>query len=749
MDRSLTLTTRPDLLADQKAPPGIHEASVLLHSAAYAGLQAPLNAIVQPFGGKADTIISAPEQTKAWSSDWHMQQVGTGVGMLAPILLSRKLLTTVFPSATAKLATEKGIEALTKQEARFLARYELGISVGTGLVFGGLLTPSKLEPGQSLADARWRQAGSAGVTFGTLTLGTMGIKSLAGSSALKETTAGRWLKNDTVATALAGVPAGIVSVDAHSVFNGKGLPTLAQHFDSKYAEAVYNFSVVGAGIGYVTGPRSSKVKDNATPGMERAATDLPVGKSSRDLLAEMGDRLQATSKIPDLAIDSLPAPKVKYERDVRNLPRLKDGVDITDMSPARFEREAIERTPEPVRVYEAEGTTIRVVISETYAAKLDRFSQLKKLAEQTDAAGERARLDLKTPEMAELEGRMTVEDAFRHALMTPEPGQFREIHILETTNPYDALYRAKHGNPEFASSGDTIFKLRQTNWYRKDAGPTMVEDMMHEWGHLFDEYHPIEAQIIRIASRIDAPETRPYAKVPREQTPILVGENALHPSGRRVADLMQSSPVTAMAIAEGMLAVLARVPVERRGTLHEQFVARAQLMKNEAGPAARQTLLEIIKSDAGSPAANDALRALVFLGQPKDLQALVNVRTVDLSTEPLSDTRGTRIGEIPSPTEVDLSLTHAGPGTLRALEGKPLETLNLSGTQVTNDSLAFVPGTVRNLNLSGTKLVGDGAVPFLIRLKGLQSLDVSNTRMTPRGLRTLREALADTDITHD
>ncbi len=724
---------------------------MVLHSAAYAGLQSPLNAIVQPFGGKADTIISAPEQTKAWSADWHLQQIGTGIGMLAPILVSRKLLTSVFPSTTAKLAAEKGIEALTKQEARFLTRYELGISVGTGLVYGGFLTPSKLEPGQSLFDARWRQSASAAVTFGTLTVGSMGIKSLANSQTLKETAISGWLKNETFATALAGVPAGIMSVDAHSVFSGKGLPSLSQHFDSKYLEAVYNFSIVGAGIGHMTGPRSSKIKETDRPGMERAATDRVGLSTSKEMLVELADRLQGPSRIADLPVDAVPAPKLTYERDVRNLPRLKEGKDIKDItSVARFEREAIERTtPEPVRVYEAEGTGVRVVVPETYAARLDRFAQLKKQAELSGVEGERARLELDKPDMVELEGRMTVEDAFKHALMTPEPGQFREIHILDTANPYDAWYRARNGNNDFKSSGDTIFKIRQTNWYRKDAGPHLVEDMMHEWTHLFDEYHPIDAQIIRIASRIDGLATRPYSSVPRENSAILVGEYALHPSGRRVAELMKESPVTAAAIAEGLLSVLAKVPEGQRSTLHQQLIDRATLMRTEAGPVARQTLLEIIKSDPTSAQSNDALRALVFLGKPKDLQGLVDVRVLDLSYEPLSDARGSRIGQLPRVTDVDLSFTHIGADTVRALEGKPLESANLSGTNVTNASMAFLPPTLRNLNLSGAKLIGDQAVPFLTTLKDLRSLDVSNTRISVNAIDRLKAQLPDTAVTHD
>ncbi len=749
MENLPTLTKQPDLVADKTTNrPGFHEVEVLAHSALYAAVQSPLNALSQPFGGPKDFLMSEPEKTKPWSLDWHLQQIGTGVGMLAPILASRKAVTTFFPSATAELAAEKGLSALTAKEASQLARYELGVSVGTGVFYGGVLTPSKLEPGQSLLDARLKQSASAGATFGTLNIAGMGLKSLGKSDWLKGSTLSNVLKNDTAVLALSGVPAAIVSIDSQSILNGKGLPSVADHFSSKYAEAIYNFSIVGAGLGYITGPKANVERDPVKSGLERAASDNAIAtRSSTEMLKELSDRLGGSGKVEDLKVAEVAAPaKLSYERDVIDLPRLrKDAPQDAPSNLTQFEASSIEHVPTPVRVYRAEGSPLKVVVPEEYAARLDRFNELSNDATKPGAAGAKAKAELAKPEMQELAGRMNVQDAFQHALMTPEPGKFSEIRLFGESNPYDAWFGARNGNKDFTSAADTVFEKGQTNWYKKDRGPVLVEDTMHEWSHLFDENHPLDAQIIHIANRIDNLPTRPYAEVPREQIAILLGEHALHPDGRRVAQLMETAPVTATAIGEGMYNLLSRLPESQRGALHDQLLARADQMRNQAGPVARQILIEKAQANPLTAEGQNALKALLFLGKAGDLNGLSGISKAELAFEPIADTQGAKLAELPNLRDVDLSHTFIGVETLRQLESKPIDSLNLASTKVTNTMMSLLPRSLCQLDLSGTR-IGDAAVPLLSKLQNLQTIDLSGTMISGAGMQKLRAALPDTQI---
>ena len=750
VDNFPSLTRHPELLTQADNRPVLHEAEVLLHSAAYAAVQSPLNAIVQPFGGKQDALISAPQAAKTWSLDWNLQQIGTGAGMLAPILLSRKLVTSAFPSATADLAAQKGLAALTSSELRTLGRYELGVSIGTGLAYGGLLTPGKLEPGQSLLDARVRQAGAGGTTFGALTLSSMGLKNLGQSEMLKGTTLAKILKNDTAVMALSGIPAGIVAVDADSVMHGKGLPTLEQHFNSKYLESIYNFSVVGAGLGRILSPKAGTEREPVQLGLERSASDNALAsKPSAELLRELSTRLGGEGKIPDLNLDLAKAPsKISYGRDVKDLPTVKEGADgaATGQSLGAFERNNIVQKPTPVRVYEAEGSSLRVLVPEEYALQLDRLAELQKQSEGTGQAAEKARMELSKPEMQELAGRMNVEDAFRHALMTPEPGKFQEIVLSGEANPYDAWYKSRSGNSQFESAADTVFKTGQTTWYRKNKGETLVEDTMHEWSHHFEEKNPLAAQVIQAANRVDNLPTRPYAEVPRERLAILMGEYALHPDGKRAVSLIEAAPVTATAIGEGLHGLLTGLSPAERGPMHDQLMQRAEMLRTAGRDVARTSLLEQIKADPNSAAAKNAFRALLYLGETADFSGL-KMNSINLSYEPIGDTQGKRIAEMLDVHDLDLSYTQIGVETMRALEKLPLQHANLAGTKITSPSLTFLPRGIKSVDLSGTA-IGDQAVPFLQRLQGASSIDVSGTKISPSGLGKLRASMPGTDIIH-
>lgn len=351
-------------------------------------------------------------------------------------------------------------------------------------------------------------------------------------------------------------------------------------------------------------------------------------------------------------------------------------------------------------------------------------------------------------ELAELEDRMTVDDAFRHALMTPHPGLFREILILPHANPYDGWYRLRHGAKDFCSAAETEFRVRRTSWFKSNRGVVLVENTMHEWTHLFDEHHPIEARIVHLGLQIDAPRIRQYGDAPRERIAIVLGEYALSLEGHRVADLVEHSPVTALAIAEGLLDLLSRVPKDQTSALEKELTDRALRMKAEAGPVAIRRLIESIQSNPDSDDANDAFRAIVFLGQAGDLRELTDLHSVNLRYELLTDWRGRKLGEVPLITDVDLSYTFIGPDTLVALSRHPLETANLAKTKVSNSSLGMLPLSLRTLDLS-CNLIGDQTLPHLLRLNNLERLDVSRTCFSRSGIEMLRAGLPKVDILHD
>jgi hypothetical protein len=80
---------------------------------------------------------------------------------------------------------------------------------------------------------------------------------------------------------------------------------------------------------------------------------------------------------------------------------------------------------------------------------------------------------------------------------------------------------------------------------------------------------------------------------------------------------------------------------------------------------------------------------------------------------------------------------------LEVLSALNLTTLDLSGTDVTDDGLRHLSAhtNLKCLSLTRTSTVTDAGVPHLARLKNLTDLDISRTEITDAGAEKLREQL--------
>lgn len=711
------------------------DAEVLLRSAAYAAFQAPLNGVLQLFDrdGKkgllaADSsfqLVAAPTQSEAWSRKWHLEQIGTGLGMIVPLVATHKLIHSAFPSKIAGLASEKGLQCLTNIERRALLKYEITTAVGTGAVFGGVLTPSKDFENSGLGRARFDQALSSALTFGTLATASAGIKSLT-SGVKSEGLLGRFVKSESLATALAGIPAGIVAVDSHKLLQHGKLASWDERFQS-----MYTFSVMGAGLGKAMRIGKNAIAPETMQGRPRAAIEQPLEQLERGRPGETG-----TLSFPDLRTDAVPREiRLTCERGEVSLPRLKKGVALPERfdSQAHFEELAIQHDRVPARVYRDAATKTEVIVPEDYALKLDRVAELQKQAKLDGPAGFEARKLLAEPQWAEFAQRMTPQDVFQQIQMTPRPSRFQRIILSDEANPYDPWYASEHRQPGFRSSADSVFASGETTWYARERGPGVVKDTLHEWVHHEQKANQLDTDVFMNAARLENPRwPRDYAQAPHENFAITLGEYVLHPEGAKVSELLANAPLRSAVLGQRLRLMLEEIPTGERGRLHDQLLARADLLANRAEPIARRTLVEMAQGE-GSSQVNNAMRLLLYLGKAEDFAALPRLTKLDLSMEPITDVQAQNLRLLPSLRELDLSNTFISDGTLHYLSNTRLEVLNLRKTKVTNSGLASLPQTLRSLDISGTYL-GDPAVAHLLKLPNLGVLDIQGTKITHTGL---------------
>lgn len=116
---------------------------------------------------------------------------------------------------------------------------------------------------------------------------------------------------------------------------------------------------------------------------------------------------------------------------------------------------------------------------------------------------------------------------------------------------------------------------------------------------------------------------------------------------------------------------------------------------------------------------------------------------LDLGGTQVTDAGLKTIGNLPMLSH--LSLARTGITGLKGLSRLRLSTLDLSDTKITDaglESLGEAGEQLRELDLSKTA-VGDDSLPFLKRLRQLETLRVGGTKISERGIGELRTAIPD------
>jgi hypothetical protein len=205
-----------------------------LRSAAYSGLQTPVNGVVQIVDHYAHTdilpsvqFVNAPAEASFGSFDWHVQQLGNAAGIAVPFFFLNKGVGAVLgragTAATVGLTNELTLGSVLRP---------VGQAALTGAIFDGVFRPVSPEQG-NFERARFNNAVTGGATFGTLTLGTVGLGAMG-------------MRSQIAAGILSGLPAGAVSAEVGSLMAGRGHASW-----NDIGESAYGFAFVGGSLGAV------------------------------------------------------------------------------------------------------------------------------------------------------------------------------------------------------------------------------------------------------------------------------------------------------------------------------------------------------------------------------------------------------------------------------------------------------------------------------------------------------------------
>ncbi|HNB23142.1 MAG TPA: LOG family protein [Candidatus Melainabacteria bacterium] len=228
----------------------------------YSLVQAPLTGVTQLVDKVAGTeweqktkFFEKPAQAQFGSSAWVGEAVGGTVGAALPFVFMARV---AGPGAAAKMEQSAQYGLASRQAISPIMK-----AVGAGVAYNGIFTP--VEPGEDFLSARARNMAVGGLTWGSLTATSVGLKGL-GLRAFNQTaiaeaqglapaakyTEGLFansavrsvLKNDIFNAAAGGTVGGIVDVQSRSLLSGHGLASAGET-----AQGAATFALGGALMG--------------------------------------------------------------------------------------------------------------------------------------------------------------------------------------------------------------------------------------------------------------------------------------------------------------------------------------------------------------------------------------------------------------------------------------------------------------------------------------------------------------------
>ena len=301
-------------------------------SFAYQLVQAPVDAVAQMVDGKANGstrealhFIDAPAAAQFGTADWVAQQSGQALGAILPVLAIHSGVSTALESnysVKASLAMSENLSVLTSKQQIVSVGSKIAESGLTGVVYSGVFTPTGTEE-QNLWQAKLKNAAVGGMTFATLSGSTFGLKSLGESSFASRPALSNLLSSDLATGVISGVPAGLVSANAHSLLSGKGFASVGDQVQS-----VIGFSTIGGAMGLANSALAEvrPAAHSSEAGAQFKAAGIDVdGRQLAD-----SARASVTAKLPDYSKGELARGGAQTLAELSQIKALEPGKNVLD-----------------------------------------------------------------------------------------------------------------------------------------------------------------------------------------------------------------------------------------------------------------------------------------------------------------------------------------------------------------------------------------------------------------------------------
>lgn len=279
--------TNASATPSEKPPEAGSFAGELIHSAAYSGVQKPIQGLAQiadnTLGSKilpAVEFMNAPKEAAFNSSQWYAQTIGNGFGSLLPFLVTHKVL--FGSSARGELAaeTKAGLQQAGKAEIAKAASSGIGLSLKESAVVGFtndfLMRPVEGANKDEVSKNFWTKRAAGGlegaISFTTLTAGSLTLGKLSMTSGLKNHIVGAAIRNPVIGGVISGIPAGTLGATFEGARTGD--------FSAQaYGKSIYSMMVSGGVLG-AKAEFANQIKERRTKAQQ--SSESPQSESQEN-----------------------------------------------------------------------------------------------------------------------------------------------------------------------------------------------------------------------------------------------------------------------------------------------------------------------------------------------------------------------------------------------------------------------------------------------------------------------------------
>lgn len=282
----------------------------------------------------------------------------------------------------------------------------------------------------------------------------------------------------------------------------------------------------------------------------------------------------------------------------------------------------VKNVETPVRVYELDGHTGKLIVPEDYASRLDRVRELRdtatrplEMANSFSILSARLKLDLNPY------GKNALPEDFVKAFdETPDRRLFKDVTLLPEY-PHKNYYKSR-GRTDNDTRAEVDPNTGNMWFFGPRSSPEFFTNMSHEWAHLAEKTDTKARQAFEDAVKFESEENDGYyhnsygGVNSHENWAVHLGEVIAHGDQRSFDRFIGLAPIRSAVFGRALASILADVPPELRSVNQDMLQSRVEQIEQKAVPNAMNWLEKFSESrnpDTREPAKN----LLEFLNSTK------------------------------------------------------------------------------------------------------------------------------------